>query len=109
MEGGRITGVPPDHPVSQGKLCPGWQAGLRAIIPIGWISLPVRKTYAGAFGAPTAPQGHLRQARTHVALTARHAAWRAAPTKRTTLPPTADRAVIGSPNIDHCARLRHGP
>ena len=114
VEGGRITGVlpKPDHPVSQGMLCSkGWQGHGFARHP-DRLDQPLLRQEDGTLKgvswseAYRAVAEHLRAViRTHgpdkfAMLTSARCT-----NEENYLAAKLTRAVIGSPNIDHCARL----
>lgn len=117
VEGGRVIGVEPQagHPVSQGQLCAkGWASGF-AVDPGDRLRKPLIKAH-----------GRFREASWDEALTLVAGEMRAA---LETAGPAAvgviscahatnednyaaqkfARAVLGTANIDHCARICHSP
>ena len=114
VEGGRITGVlpKPDHPVSQGMLCSkGWQGHGFARHP-DRLDQPLLRQEDGtlkgvswrdAYRAIAEPRRAVR--RTHGPAKFPMLASARCTTEANYLAAKLTRAVIGSPNIDHCARL----
>ena len=114
VEGGRITGVlpKPDHPVSQGMLCSkGWQGHGFARHP-DRLDQPLLRQEDGTLKgvswseAYRAIAEHLRAViRTHGPDKFAMLASARSTNEENYLAAKLTRAVIGSPNIDHCARL----
>ena len=114
VEGGRITGVlpKPDHPVSQGMLCSkGWQGHGFARHP-DRLDQPLLRQEDGTLKgvswseAYRAIAEHLRAVlRTHGPDKFAMLASPPCTNEENHLAAKLTRAVIGSPNIDHCARL----
>ena len=114
VEGGRITGVlpKPDHPVSQGMLCSkGWQGHGFARHP-DRLDQPLLRQEDGTLKgvswseAYRAIAEHLRAVlRTHGPDKYAMLASARCPNEENYLAAQLTRAVIGSPNIEHCARL----
>lgn len=114
VEGGRITGVlpKPDHPVSQGMLCSkGWQGHGFARHP-DRLDQPLLRQEDGTLKgvswseAYRAIAEHLRAViRTHGPDKFAMLASARCTNEENYLVAKLTRAVIGSPNIDHCARL----
>ena len=114
VEGGRITGVlpKPDHPVSQGMLCSkGWQGHGFARHP-DRLDQPLLRQEDGTLKgvswseAYRAIAEHLRAVlRTHGPDKFAMLASARGTNEENYLAAKLTRAVIGSPNIDHCARL----
>ena len=112
--GGRITGVlpKPDHPVSQGMLCSkGWQGHGFARHP-DRLDQPLLRQEDGTLKgvswseAYRAVAEHLRAViRTHGPDKFAMLASARCTNEENYLAAKLTRAVIGSPNIDHCARL----
>ena len=99
VEGGRITGVlpKPDHPVSQGMLCSkGWQGHGFARHPDRLDQPLLRQedgTLKGVSWSEAYPDKFAMLASARCT------------NEENYLAAKLTRAVIGSPNIDHCARL----
>ena len=114
VEGGRITGVlpKPDHPVSQGMLCSkGWQGHGFARHP-DRLDQPLLRQEDGTLKgvswseAYRAIAEHLRAViRAHGPDKFAMLASACCTNEENYLAAKLTRAVIGSPNIDHCARL----
>ena len=114
VEGGRITGVlpKPDHPVSQGMLCSkGWQGHGFARHP-DRLDQPLLRQEDGTLKgvswseAYRAIAEHLRAVlRTHGPDKFSMLDSARCTNDENYLAAKLTRAVIGSPNIDHCARL----
>lgn len=114
VEGGRITGVlpKPDHPVSQGMLCAkGWQGHGFARHP-DRLDQPLLRQEDGTLKSVSWSEAyraiaeHLRSViRTHGPDKFAMLASARCTNEENYLAAKLTRAVIGSPNIDHCARL----
>lgn len=113
VEGGRITGVlpKPDHPVSQGMLCSkGWQGhGFARHPSAGSAPAPSGRRHAERRFVERSLPRHCgtsaRVLRTHGPDKFAMLASARCTNEENYLAAKLTRAVIGSPNIDHCARL----
>ena len=114
VEGGRITGVlpKPDHPVSQGMLCSkGWQGHGFARHP-DRLDQPLLRQEDGTLKGVSWSEAYRAIAEHLCAVLRTHGPDKFAmlasarcTNEENYLAANLTRAVIGSPNIDHCARL----
>ena len=114
VEGGRITGVlpKPDHPVSQGMLCSkGWQGHGFARHP-DRLDQPLLRQEDGTLKGVSWSEAYRAIAEHLCAVLRTHGPDKFAmlasarfTNEENYLAAKLTRAVIGSPNIDHCARL----